>query len=140
MKKFIVIFVFLLSFITNAKELTINIMNTSNGQLMVFEPSYLKASVGDKITFIPSDPGHNSTSVFTPNGAKSWKGEDGEKVSVTLDKEGLYIYECTNHSVMAMVGFIEVGKPVNTEEAKTFFQEFKKKFVMNKDRFDKLFK
>lgn len=127
-----------LSFITMAKEYKVQILNSNNGQTMVFEPSFLQIEVGDKVTFVPTDPGHNSTSVFAPSEAKGWKGDDGEKLSVSFDKEGVYIYECTNHAIMGMIGFIQVGKSHNLVEAKKFYDEFKKKFVMNKERYDKV--
>ena len=38
--------------------------------------------------------------------------------TVTLDKEGVYGVKCSPHYGMGMVALIEVGKPVNLDEAK----------------------
>ena len=40
---------------------------------------------------------------------------------------------------MGMAGVIRVGKPVNLEEARQFFEQYKKRtFAMNKERLDAL--
>ena len=106
---------------------------------MVFEPMLLKAEVGDSVNFVPKSKGHTSQSVYTPDGAKTWKGKTSQPVTVTLDKEGLYIYECQNHGIMGMVGMIQVGEVKSIEKAKTFFEKYKNKFIMNKTRFDNYF-
>ncbi|MGB0453413.1 MAG: pseudoazurin [Bacteriovoracaceae bacterium] len=126
-----------LSIVGNAKEYKVEMLNKSNGESMVFKPMFLKAEVGDIITFIPTTKGHTSESVYTPKGANTWKGKTSKEVKVTLNKDGVYIYKCKNHGVMGMTGLIQVGKPVNLIESKEFYNEFKKKFVMNKDRLDK---
>jgi hypothetical protein len=41
-----------------------------------------------------------------------------EEVSVTLDGEGVYIYACDPHKVMAMAGVIQVGKATNLGDAR----------------------
>ena len=116
----------------------IEMLNSDDGQSMVFKPRFLKIDPGDQIIFIPTDQGHNSQSVFTPEQATSWKGELSKETKITLKKEGLYLYECVNHSIMAMAGIIQVGKPSNLEKTKTFAKKYKKKFVMNKNRLDNI--
>ena len=44
-----------------------------------------------------------------PEGASSWNGELSRDLSVTFDIPGVYGYQCTPHSMMAMVGVIHVG-------------------------------
>ena len=123
-----------------AAEHVIHMRNTSKtGQgNMVFEPAYLKAAVGDTVVFKPADKGgHNSVSTLLPPGAKAWKGGTDAELKVVIEKEGVYFYECFPHRVMAMVGVIQAGKPVNLADAKAAADKAKTAFAMNKDRLDK---
>jgi hypothetical protein len=60
-----------------------------------------------------------------------------EDISVTFDTEGVYVYECTPHKMMAMVGVIKVGSANNIDDVKKESLHYKKTFVMNQDRLDK---
>ena len=57
-------------------------------------------------------------------------------ISVTLDTEGVYVYECTPHAMMAMVGVIKVGDVAVGDATINFAKQYKNKFVMNNDRLD----
>ncbi len=120
-----------------AAEHEIKMLNSGAGGIMVFEPGFLKVNVGDTVTFLPTDPGHNSVSYFTPEGGVTWEGDFNEAVTITMNKEGIYIYDCVPHTAMAMVGVIQVGNATNLAEAQEAAKELNKKFVMNKDRLDK---
>jgi pseudoazurin len=104
---------------------------------MTFEPGFVKADPGDTIKFIPTDASHSSTSAFVPPGAKSWQGKMSKEVSVTLKKEGVYLYKCEPHLSMAMVGVVQVGKAANLAEAKAEAGKIAASFMMNKDRLEK---
>ena len=88
---------------------------------MVFEPAVIKVAVGDTVNFVLVDMAHNSESVegLTPEGSVTWKGKDNQNVSVTLDKEGVYVYQCKPHIMLGMVGVIVAGEPVNLEAIKS---------------------
>ena len=123
-----------------AAEHTVHMLNTSKtGQgNMVFEPAFLKVAVGDSVVFKPTDKGgHNSVSTFLPPGAKAWKSGTDAELKVVIEKEGVYLYECFPHRVMAMVGVIQAGKPTNLADAKAAADKAKTAFAMNKDRLDK---
>jgi len=92
---------------------------------------------GDSVKFIKVDASHNSAAVIVPAGASAWQGKMDEEISVKLDKEGVYVYVCDPHKVMAMAGVIQVGKPVNLAAAKKQSTELAKSFVINKDRLAK---
>ena len=83
-----------------------------NGESMVFEPAFIKAAPGDTVTFLPTEPGHNSESIpeFIPEGAEGWKGNINQEVTVTLTAEGLYVFRCLPHYGLGMVGVIQVGE------------------------------
>ena len=81
---------------------------------------------------------HNAVSIggMSPSGAKSWAGELNQDISVTLDTEGVYVYQCDPHAMMAMVGVIQVGEAVNINEVKDLASKQKSTFIMNSNRLD----
>ena len=120
-----------------AAEHQIKMLNSGKDGIMVFEPAFIQAAKGDTVKFIKTDPSHNSSSFFTPKGASAWKGKMDEEIIVKLDVEGVYMYQCDPHKSMAMVGVIQVGKPVNLEDAKKEAATYSKTLAMNKDRLTK---
>ena len=117
-------------------DYTVKMLNNGKEGLMVFEPSVLSIQPGDTVLFEATDVSHNSASIqgMIPQGAKPWTGAMSQDVKVTFDKEGVYVYQCTPHSMMAMVGVIKVGAPINLEEVREKAESQKKLFVMNKER------
>lgn len=120
-----------------AAEHQVRMLNVGADGAMVFEPGFLKVAKGDTVKFIKVDASHNSAAVATPAGALAWKGKPDEEVSVTLGQEGVYVYVCEPHKVMAMAGVIQVGKAINLDEARKQADLLAKSFVMNKDRLAK---
>ena len=104
---------------------------------MVFEPAVLKIAPGDTVTFLPTTRGHNVESKLVPDGAEAFKSELDEKYSVKLDKEGVYIYVCPPHSMMNMVGVIQVGEATNLEAVKTALPKLERRAMSNKGRLTK---
>lgn len=84
-----------------------------SGASMVFTPRILRVAVGDTVTFAPKEGAHNcqSTPGMIPEGAKSWRGQIGQPVSVTFTKPGYYGYHCMPHRSMGMVGLVIVEGP-----------------------------
>ncbi|NDJ26665.1 pseudoazurin [Campylobacter sp. MIT 12-8780] len=121
-----------------AAEHEVKMLNKGADGIMVFEPAYVKAAAGDTITFVATDPTHNVKSVLVPDGASSFQSpggtvKKGEKYSVKLDKEGVYVYECVPHTPMGMVGLIQVGKAVNADKVNDgLFKPAKAKERFNK--------
>tara|TARA_E500000081_G_C6118236_1_gene346395 strand:+ start:1489 stop:1929 length:441 start_codon:yes stop_codon:yes gene_type:complete len=114
----------------------VKMLNAGVDGFMVFEPAVLKVNKGDTINFIATDMAHNSESIsgMIPVGAQTWSGKMSADVSVTLDTEGVYVYKCTPHMMMAMVGVIQVGNASNIDEVKSAADSLKATFVTNKDR------
>ena len=63
-------------------------------------------------------------------------GALGKAVTVTLDKEGVYVYLCTPHQTMAMIGVLVAGKPTNLGAIKAQSKMLSSRFMMNKNRLD----
>ena len=124
--------------LSEGTEHTVKMLNSGEGGQMIFEPAVIKVSKGDTIHFKAVDMSHNSATIegMVPAGAKSWAGEMNSDISVTLDTEGVYVYQCDPHAMMAMVGVIQVGNPVNLEAVKSQAGSKKAGFVMNQSRLD----
>ena len=128
-----------MSIFTFAAEHEVKMLNSGTEGYMVFEPAVLKVKVGDTVTFKATDMAHNSASIegMIPEGANSWNGAMSRDVTVTVNKEGLYVYQCTPHSMMAMVGVIQVGgSSSNMASILAKAGNLKASFVMNKERLD----
>lgn len=125
--------------LAGAAEHTVEMKNMGADGPMVFEPAVIKVAVGDTVNFVLIDQLHNSESVegLTPEGSVTWQGGMNQNISVTLDKEGVYVYQCTPHVMLGMVGVIVAGEPVNLEAIKSDSKTLSGMFVMNKDRLDK---
>jgi pseudoazurin len=125
----------------HAANFEVKMLNQGASGVMVFEPAFLKINTGDTVTFLATDAAHNSASIpgMLPNGASSWNGELSRDIAVTFDVPGIYGYQCTPHSMMAMVGVIQVGdNNANLESVKATAENFKSTFVMNQTRLDDL--
>lgn len=92
---------------------------TDAARANVFEPAFLQVAPGDSVTFVPSDPSHNTASKkgMLPEGAEAWNSKVNEEFTVTLTVEGVYGYICSPHYEMGMVGVIVVGDPSGNLEA-----------------------
>ncbi len=77
--------------------------------LTAFDKPILYVAPGDTIHFKKLNGGHNSESVFTPEGAEGWKGAMNKNISVTLTVSGMYGYICLPHAGLGMNGVIVVG-------------------------------
>ncbi|MCB9946177.1 MAG: pseudoazurin [Geminicoccaceae bacterium] len=114
-----------------AAEFEVMMLNKGQKGTMVFQPDHIKAAPGDTIRFVPTDKGHNVETVkgMLPEAAKAFKSKFNEPFEVTLTAEGVYGVKCTPHYAMGMVALIEVGEPVNVEDAKAVKQTGKAKTV-----------
>ncbi|ABR74275.1 pseudoazurin [Actinobacillus succinogenes] len=101
---------------------------------MVFEPGYLKAEVGDTVTFVPTHKGHWVQSRAIPEGAEKFLSKEDEEFTITLTHEGVYVYYCPPHRTMNMSGIIQAGKAVNREQAQKEVEKIEKRTKENKGR------
>ena len=124
--------------LSEGSEHTIKMLNSGEGGQMIFEPAVIKVSVGDTINFKAVDMSHNSATIdgMLPSGAEPWAGQMNMDISVTLDTEGVYVYQCDPHVMMAMIGVIQVGEATNMDDIKAATNTLKSSFVMNAERID----
>ena len=124
--------------LSEGSEHTVRMLNMGPDGSMVFDPSVIKVSVGDIIHFKATDLSHNSVSIkdMIPAGASAWSGALNQDISVKLEDEGVYVYQCDPHILMAMVGVIQVGAASNLDEIKQAARALKSTFAMNVDRLE----
>jgi pseudoazurin len=124
--------------LSEGPEHEVKMLNSGADGIMVFEPAVIKISKGDTINFVATDMSHNSASLdgMIPAGADSWNGALSQDISITFTEEGVYVYQCTPHAMMAMVGVIQVGDAVNLDIVKAEANQKKSIFVSNTDRLD----
>ena len=105
-----------------AANFDVHMLNKGEAGAMVFEPALTKVAVGDTVTFIPTDKGHDAQTIpeILPEGAERFKGKMGQEIAVIFTVPGAYGIKCAPHLGMGMVGLIVVGDaPGNLEQAKT---------------------
>ena len=124
--------------LSEGSEHIVKMLNSGEGGQMIFEPAVLKVSLGDTIHFKATDAAHNSVSMdgMIPSGGADWAGKLSQDISVVLDTEGVYVYQCDPHVMMAMIGVIQVGEAVNLEDIKMAAADKKSAFMMNSERLD----
>tara|TARA_B100000035_G_scaffold287632_1_gene272728 strand:- start:1180 stop:1629 length:450 start_codon:yes stop_codon:yes gene_type:complete len=121
-----------------SEDHTVEMLSSSNGEMMVFKPAVLKIQPGDTVTWKATNPGHNTASIdaMTADNSLQWNGKINEELTITFTKEGVYGYKCTPHYILGMVGIIAVGDNLkNLANASEFAATEEKKFATNKERF-----
>ena len=122
--------------LSEGTEHIVEMLNMGAEGSMIFSPAVIKISRGDTVHFKATDLAHNSASIdgMIPEGAKSWAGQLSADISVTFDTDGIYVYQCDPHLVMAMIGVVQVGEPVNKDDIEAAAEAMQTQFAMNSDR------
>ncbi|QEU08441.1 pseudoazurin [Paracoccus yeei] len=94
-----------------AADHQVQMLNKGADGVMVFEPAFVKAEVGDTVTFVPTDKSHDVASLpgMLPEGVAEFESKLNEQFVLTLDKPGLYGVKCKPHLPMGMVALIQAG-------------------------------
>ena len=139
MRNFYLIFMFVcfiggmvLSAKAEEKEpLIIEMLNKRGKEKMLYGQDVVKVEVGQTITWTPDSKGHNVQFVSVPEGVEKVKSKLSKEFSYTFEQEGVYLYVCTPHASMGMIGMVIVGESdVNLDEVLDykFRGKSKKKF------------
>ena len=134
MKYFIIGLLTYLLTITNAfsKDITIDMLNKrDDGQKMVYSLDVIKVDVGDTVTWLPKTKGHNVQFIKAPDGIKKLsKSKLNKKYTYKFEKSGMYLYQCTPHKSMGMIGLVIVDDDLSNKKdiakAKVFGKSKKK--------------
>ena len=108
----------------------VKMLNEGNQGAMIFEPAFIKINTCDSITFEMTDAGHNAVTVAAPNDSIPFDTEYKPSTTVQFDTNGLYLYKCTPHAMMAMAGLIQVSDASNKDAMKAEIDKFESNVMM----------
>ena len=139
MKNFYLIFMivcFMGGMVLSAKAeekepLIIEMLNKRGKDKMLYGQDVARVEVGQTVTWTPDSKGHNVQFVSVPEGVEKVKSKLSKEFSYTFEQEGVYLYVCTPHASMGMIGMVIVGESdVNLDEVLDykFRGKSKKKF------------
>ncbi len=119
--KFIIISIisFYFTFYSFSKEIIIDMLNKrDDGQKMVYSQDIAKIALGDTIKWLPTNGGHNVEFLAGPEGFElPPKSYINKEVSITFNKSGIYLYVCSPHSIMGMIGLVIVGNDTSNKDS-----------------------
>jgi len=94
-----------------AADHQVQMLNKGAEGPMVFEPAFVQAEVGDTVTFVPVDKGHDVVSLpgMLPEGVADFESKLNQEFVLTVETPGLY--------PMGMVALIQVGGDASNYDA-----------------------
>ena len=109
----------LISNVAYGKTVEIEMLNKdSAGRKMVYSQEVVHIDVGDTVTWMPTDKGHNVEIVAAPEGFDiPKKSKNGKEVSIDFTVPGIYYYWCTPHKGMGMIGLVVVDHDTSNKDA-----------------------
>ena len=109
----IFISLFLIIFTSNsmAADETIEMLNKSGNEIMVYSKKIVRVDVGDTVFWKATDKGHNVEFIKggVPEGVDKFKSKFNVDTEYKFTVPGIYAYWCTPHKNMGMIGFVLVG-------------------------------
>ena len=110
LKKVLLLLSFLFfSFESFAKTIEINMLNKLGKEKMVYSIKVAKIDVNDKIIWKSISKGHNVEFIGMPKGINKFKSKINKDAEYVFKKPGIYLYLCTPHKAMGMIGIVVVG-------------------------------
>ena len=103
-------FVFLAN-LAYADDMTIEMLNKSSNEMMVYSKKVARVNVGDTVFWKATDKGHNVEFIRggVPEGVEKFKSKFNKDTEYKFTVPGIYAYWCTPHKNMGMIGFVVVG-------------------------------
>ena len=103
---------FFISTTAFAESHTIEMLNKSGNEMMVYSKKIVKVNVGDTVSWKATTKGHNVEFIRngTPEGVGKFKSKMNVDVDYKFEVPGIYAYWCTPHKAMGMIGFVVVGE------------------------------
>jgi len=112
------------------KTYIVKMLNQGALRAMVFEPAFIKINTCDSINFEMVDAGHNAVTVAAPAGSVPFDTKYKPSTIVQFDVNGLYLYKCAPHGMMAMAGIIQVSDTSNKAEMEKEIMKFEGTVMM----------
>ena len=99
----------LISNVANAENFNIEMLNKLGKERMVYSEKVISIKVNDEITWKSVDKGHNVEFIGMPAGVSKYKSKISKDAKFKFTKPGIYLYQCTPHKAMGMIGLVIVG-------------------------------
>ena len=116
MKYFALTAALLMSTPASAADMKIEMLNKdAEGNRQVYSEEVARIDVGDTITWVPTNKGHNIEMVASPNNMKL-RSKNNKEVQITFEVPGIYYYWCTPHKGMGMIGLVVVGDDTSNKD------------------------
>jgi len=131
-KLILIIFISFYSSMSYGKAIEIDMLNKLGKEKMVYSVKVAKIDLNDKIIWKHISKGHNVEFIGMPKGVKKFKTKINKKAEYEFKKPGIYLYQCTPHKAMGMIGIVVVG------EDKSNLEKIKKVKLYGKSK--KIFK
>ena len=104
-----IIFILFYSSMSYGKTIEIEMLNKLGKEKMVYSTKVAKIDLNDKIIWKHISKGHNVEFIGMPKGVKKFKTKINKKAEYEFKKPGIYLYQCTPHKAMGMIGIVVVG-------------------------------
>jgi len=115
-KFFILISFIFYSSVSISETLEIDMLNKLGKEKMVYSIKVAKVNLNDKIIWKSKTKGHNVEFIGMPKGVKKFKSKINKDVEYDFKVPGIYLYQCTPHKAMGMIGLVIVGNDKNNLE------------------------
>ncbi|MDA0764215.1 MAG: plastocyanin/azurin family copper-binding protein [Proteobacteria bacterium] len=115
----ILILIISMLFISNnvvAASYEIQMLNKLEKEKMLFSKKVIKIDINDEVLWKSVDKGHNVEFIGMPDGALKYKSKLSKDAVYKFSKAGIYLYQCTPHKAMGMIGIVIVGDDKNNLE------------------------
>ena len=130
---FLIISIIFFSFESLAETLEIEMLNKLGKETMVYSIKVARINTNDKIIWRSVDKGHNVEFLGMPEGVKKFKSKINKDADYTFKIPGIYLYQCTPHKAMGMIGLVIVGdEKKNLDEIRKIKLKGKSKKVFKK--------
>ena len=103
----------------SAFGMNIDMLNKrDDGAKMVYSEDVVHIEVGEAVTWLPTDKGHNVEFIAAPEGFDiPKKSKLGKEYTMTFEIPGIYLYQCTPHKGMGMIALVVVGHDTTNKDA-----------------------
>ena len=108
----LVVSVFAVVFVSSmaySADMSIDMLNKLGKERMVYSEKVISIKVNDEITWKSVDKGHNVEFIGMPAGVSKYKSKISKDAKFKFTKPGIYLYQCTPHKAMGMIGLVVVG-------------------------------
>ena len=92
-------------------------LNKLGKEKMLYSIKLAEVDVNDKIVWKSTTKGHNVEFVVMPKGVKKFKSKINKDATYEFKVPGIYLYQCTPHKAMGMIGIVVVGNDKSNLDA-----------------------